>query len=93
MSFLSDKFQVLLPSKAKSNPINKPNLYETELAKQLDLPGEWDVDFINISYLNNWTNLDKSYQYFLLRQPIEDVNSEFPFEYKYDQTDLFNLIS
>ena len=41
----------------------------------LDLPGEWDVALINILYPRNWTNLDRSYQYFLLRPPIENVNS------------------
>ena len=50
MSSLSDKFQVLLPSNVKDNPINKPNQYETKLSKPLNLPGEWDVAVINISY-------------------------------------------
>ena len=45
------------------------------------------------SYPHNWTNLDKSYQYFLLRQPIEGVNSEFAPENEKDQTDLYDLIS
>ena len=48
MSSLSDEFQVLLPSNVKGNLKHKPNLYETELAKPLDLPGEWDVALINI---------------------------------------------
>ena len=60
MSSMSDEFQVLLPSNVENNPRNKHNLFETELAKPLDLPGEWDVALINISYLHNWTNLDKS---------------------------------
>ena len=64
MSSLSDEFQVLLPNNIKGNPRNKPNLYETELAKPLDLPGEWDVALINISYPHNWTNLHKSYPFF-----------------------------
>ena len=37
MSSLTDEFQVLLPSNVKNYPRNKPNLYETELAKILDL--------------------------------------------------------
>ena len=45
------------------------------------------------SYLHNWTNLDKSYQYFLLRQPIEGVISEFAPENEKDQTDLYDRIS
>ena len=53
MSSLSDEFQVLLPSNVKGNPRNKPNLYETDLAKPLDLPGKWDVALINISYPHN----------------------------------------
>ena len=39
--------------------------------------GEWDVALIYILFPHNWTNLDKSYQYFLLRQPTEGVDSEF----------------
>ena len=74
-----DEYQVLLPSNVKSNPRNKPNLYETELSKPLDLPGEWDVALINISYPHNWTNLDKSYPFFLLRRQFdtEDKPSHF----------------
>ena len=53
MSSLSDEFQVLLPSNVNGNPRNKPNQYETEFAKPLDLPGEWDVALINISYPHN----------------------------------------
>ena len=93
MSSMSDEFQVLLPSNVKGNPRNKPNQFETELAKPLDLPGEWDVALINISYRHNLTNLDKSYQYFLLRQPIEGVISEFAPEIEKDQTNLYDLIS
>ena len=89
---MSDEFQVLLPSNVKGNPRNKPYLYETELAKPLDLPGEWDVALINISYPHYWTNLDKSYQYFLLRLPSEGVDSEFTPENEKDQTELNDLI-
>ena len=53
MSSLSDEFQVLLPSNVKGNPRNKPNQYETELAKPLDLPNKWDVALINISDPHN----------------------------------------
>ena len=67
MSSLSEEFQVLLPSNVKGNPRNKPNQYETELAKPLDLSGEWDVALINISYPHNWTNLVKPYQFFIMR--------------------------
>ena len=71
----------------KGNQRNKPSLYETELATQLDLPNEWNVARINISYLHNWTNLDKSYTYFLLRSSSEGVDSEFAIENEKDQTD------
>ena len=93
MSLISDEFQVLLPSNVKGNPRNKTNLYETELAKPLDLPGVWNVALINISYPHNWTNLDKSFQYFLLRQPIDGVISKFVPENEKDQTDLYDFIS
>ena len=49
----------------------------TELAKQLDLPGEWDVALIDISYALNWTNLDKSYPFVLLRLPSKTIDSKF----------------
>ena len=92
MLSLSDEFEVLLPINEKGNPRNKPSLYETEFAKPLDLPGEWDVALINILYPHNWTNLDKSYQYFLLRFFSEGVDSEFTPENDKDQTDLYDLI-
>ena len=40
MTSLSDEFRVLLTSNLMCNPRNKRNLYETELAKPLDLPKE-----------------------------------------------------
>ena len=92
MSSQSDEFQVLQPSNVKGNPRNKPSLYETELAKPLDLPGEWNVALINISYPHNWTNLDKSYQYFLLRFNTGYSDFEFVPENEKDETELYNLI-
>ena len=93
MSSMSDEIQVLLPSNVKGNPRNKPNLYETKLEKPLDLPGDWDVALINISYPHNWTNLNKFFQYFLLRQPIDGVNSEFAPEDEKDRTVLYDHFS
>ena len=95
MSSLSDEFQVLLPSNVKSNPRNKPNLYETELAKPLDLPGEWDLALINISYPHNWTNLDKAYPFFLLRRQFDtkDEPSNFVPDAEKDQQDLNDVIT
>ena len=93
MSSLSDEFTVLLPSNVEGNPRNKPNLYETELAKPLDLPGEWDVALINISYPHNWTNLDKFYPFFLLRRQLdtEDEPSNFVPDAEKDQQDLYDV--
>ena len=94
MSSQSDEFQVLLPSNVKCNPRNKPNLYETELAKPLDLPNKWDVALINISDPHNLTNLDKSYQVFLLRRQLdtEDEPSNFLPNAENDQNDLYDVI-
>ena len=91
MPSLSDEFQVLLPRNVNSNPRNEPNLYDTELAKPLDLPDDWYVALINISYLHNWTNFDKSYQYFLLRLS-SGVDSEFAPDNNNDQTYHYDFI-
>ena len=95
MPSLNDEFQVLLPSNVKGNPRNKPNLYETELAKPLELPGEYDVALINISYPHNRTNLDKSYPFFLLRRQFdtEDKPSNFVPDAEKDQQDLYDVIT
>ena len=95
MSSLSDEFQVLLPSNVKGNPRNKPNLYETELAKPLDLHGEWDVALINISFPHNWPNLDKSYPFCLLRRQLdtEDEPSNFVPDAEKDEQDLDDVIT
>ena len=61
MSSENYEFQVYLPSNVKGNTRNKLSLYETELAKPLDLPGDWDVALTEISYPHNWPNLDKTY--------------------------------
>ena len=71
MSSLSEEFQILLPKIVTGNPINKHNQYEKEFAKPLDLPGEWEVAFIKISYFHNWINFDKSLSYFLLRRQLD----------------------
>ena len=85
----------MLPSNVKGNPRNKPNLYETELAKPLDLPCEWDVALINISYPHNWTNLHKSYPFFLLRRQFdtEDKPSNFVPVAEKDQQNLYDVIT
>ena len=50
MSSLGDEFQVVLLSNVGSNPTNKPNQYETALAKPLYLPGRRNVAIIDIAY-------------------------------------------
>ena len=94
-SWLSDQYQVLLPSNVKGNPRNKHNKYETELAKPLDLFGECDVALIDISYPQNWTNLDKSYPYFLLRRQLDTENesSNFVPDAEKDEQDLYDVIT
>ena len=81
---------MLLPSNVKGNPRNKPYPYETELAKPLDLPVEWDVALLKISYPHNWTDLDKSYQLFRIRRQLdtEDKPSNFLPDSVNDQQDL-----
>ena len=56
MLSLSDELHVV----SLSNPRNKPNQYETLLAKPLKLFNKWDVALIDIADLNKWTNLNKS---------------------------------
>ena len=72
------------------NPRNKLNLYETEPAKPLDQPCDWDVALINISYPHDWPNLEISYPFFLLRQQLdtEDEPSNFVPDAETDQQDL-----
>ena len=50
---------------------------------------------INISYPHNWTNLDKSYQFFLLRRQLdpEDEPSNFVPDAEKDQQDLYDVIT
>ena len=56
---LGNEFQVTLTSNVKSNARNKPADFETSLAKPMDLPGEWEVALIDLSYPHYWVNLDK----------------------------------
>ena len=79
----------------EGNPRNKPSLYETELAKLLELPGEWDVALINSSYPHNWTNLDKSYPYFILKRRFdtEPEPSNCVPDADKDQQDIYDVIT
>ena len=59
----------------------------------MDLPGEWDVALINISYPHNWENLDKSYSYFILRlNKPDETKSEFEPRPIYDQVEIYNIV-
>ena len=50
---------------------------------------------INISYPHNWTNLDKSYPFFLLRRQFDTENklSNFVPDAENNQQDLYNVIT
>ena len=56
---LSDYFYVTLPSNVKGNDKNTRGQYETILATFLNLPGEWEVALIVITYLDSLINLNK----------------------------------
>ena len=76
---LADEFQITLASNVTSNKRNKPAAFETALAKPLDLPGEWEVALIDLSYPHNWTNLDKSYSLIIVTNSLghpEEENRE-----------------
>ena len=89
MSLENNEFQVYLPSNVKNNIRYKPYLYETELSKPINLPGEWDEALINISYPHNWDNLDKSYSYFILRlNKSDETKSEFEPRPIYDEVKI-----
>ena len=73
---LGDEFQVTLASNVKSNKRNKPASFETDLAKPLDMPGEWEVALIDLSYPHNWTNLDKPYELVVMTSPLVNAEEE-----------------
>ena len=56
------------------------------LSKPLELPGEWDVALIGISYPYNWTNLNKNYLFMKLLFDQEDNGCQvLPFEPDYEK--------
>ena len=71
---LSDEFKVTLASNVKSNARNKPADFETALAKPLDLPGRCEVALIDLSYSQNYVNLDKPIYFSILNDPIQDIS-------------------
>ena len=58
---LGDQFLVTLPSNVKGCDKNTPGQYETTLATPPDLPGEWKVALIDITYPPSWISLKKEY--------------------------------
>lgn len=58
---LGNQFQITLPSNVKGHKQNTTGQYETTLATPLDLPGEWEVALIDITYPHTWINLNKEY--------------------------------
>lgn len=84
-----DEFQVWLPSSVKGNVNNTPSQYETTLARPLDMPGNWEVALMDVSYPHNWINIDKEFFIGVLLfipgdDKLEDVNvivdpKHFPF--------------
>ena len=93
MSSISDEFQFLLQSNLKGISINKPSLYKTELAKPLDLPGEWYVALIDILYPHIWKKLDKSYPYLILKIKNDDETFNFEPDDKKDQRNLYDVMN
>ena len=94
MSLKNNEFQVYLPSNVKGNPRNKPYLYETKLFKPMNLPGEWNVVLINISFPYNCENFDKSYSNFILilNKP-EGTKSEFEPIPIFDDVEIYNIVT
>lgn len=56
---LRDEFQVYLPSNVTGLDTNKPGAYETTLAYPLELPGNWEVALIDITYPHTWLDLEQ----------------------------------
>ena len=71
---MGDEFQVTLASNVKSNARNKPADFATALARPLDLPGEWEVALIDLTYPHNWVNLDKPIYLAILIDPTQNIS-------------------
>ena len=82
-------YQAMLRAIQETNPTYM------RLAKPLDLPGEWDVALINILCSHNWTILNKSYPFCLLRRQFdtEDEPSNFVPDAEKTQQDLYDVIT
>ena len=71
---LAHEFQAKLASNVKGNARNKPADFETALARPLDLPWVWEVALIDLSFPNNWVNLDKPIYFAILSDSTESIN-------------------
>lgn len=89
---LGDEFQVTLASNVTSNIRNKPSSFETTLAKPLELPGEWEVALIDLSYPHNWTNLEKTYTVAIITEPFSDTAESQTASTIENQSEILNLI-
>ena len=73
---LGDQFLVTLPSNVKGSDKTRPGQYETTLATPLDLPGEWEVALIDMTYPHTWINLSKEYYLAVLTIFREDEKEQ-----------------
>lgn len=68
---MPDEFQITLLSNVKSNPRNQSAEFETQLAKPIELNGQWEVALMDLSYPHNWVTLKDEY-YMALLTPLAD---------------------
>ena len=68
MSTMYDDFTVTLSSNVKVPADNKPALFETQLAKPIELPGDWEVALSTLQYPHNWLNIIDTYQCAILTE-------------------------
>jgi len=69
---MPDEFQINLLSNVKSNPRNQSAEFETQLAKPIELNGQWEVALMDLSYPHNWVTLKDEYYMALLTPLAED---------------------
>ena len=73
---LGDQFQVTLPSNVKGHDKNTRGQNETTLVTPLDLPGEWEVALIDITYPHSWINMNKEYHLAVLTFCLDDEEEQ-----------------
>jgi len=69
---MPDEFQITLLSNVKSNPRNHAAEFETQLAKPIELNGQWEVALMDLSYPHNWVTLKDDYYVALFTYLAED---------------------